>query len=460
VESLRQETVIHEIDVVHEDGFPSVSATRLATDAKSPDLVARLQLLWDHRRFLGRVVVWAIVVSTAIAFLIPRKYDSTVRIMPPDSQGDTGMMLAALAGKTGIAPGGLASLAGSVLGMKNTGALFVDLLHSRTVQDQIVERFDLQKVYWERYKQDARETLDDRTDIKEDRKSGVITMVVRDRSPQRARDIAQAYVDELDHLVAQVSTSAARRERIFIEQRLVTVKHDLEEAERQFSSFASKNATLDIKEQTRAMVESAAILQGQLIAAQSEVQSLEQIYTSNNVRVRAAHARIEELKRQLQKISGSDESLAAGAVPSKDDLYPSIRKLPLLGVELADLYRTAKIQETVFELLNQQYEMARIQEAKEIPTVRVVDPANVPEKKSFPHRLILIAALTCLSFVGGMVWILGTAHWNAVEARDPRKALALEVWRSTKEQSLRLRKRLFQKELGVSDLNARSREDP
>jgi len=196
VESLRQETVIHEIDAVHEDGFPSVSATRLATDARSPDLVARLQLLWDHRRFLGRVVVWAIVVSTAIAFLIPRKYDSTVRIMPPDSQGDTGMMLAALAGKTGIAPGGLASLAGSVLGMKNTGALFVDLLHSRTVQDQIVERFDLQKVYWERYKQDARETLDDRTDIKEDRKSGVITMVVRDRSPQRARDIAQAPAGE------------------------------------------------------------------------------------------------------------------------------------------------------------------------------------------------------------------------------------------------------------------------
>jgi capsule polysaccharide export protein KpsE/RkpR len=430
MESLRQESVVHEIDVVQEDEFPSISRPRPTADqAASPDLAATLELLWGKRNVLGRIALWALLISTAIAFLIPRKYDSAVRIMPPDSQGDTGMMLAALAGKTGIAPGGLASLAGSVLGMKNTGALFVDLLHSRTVEDHIVDRFDLQKVYWQHYKQDARATLDDRTDTKEDRKSGVITIVVRDRSPERAHDIAQAYVDELDSLVARVSTSAARRERIFIEQRLVTVKHDLEQAENEFSSFASKNATLDIKEQTRAMVESAAVLQGQLIAAQSEAQSLEQIYTPNNVRVRSAQARINELKRQLQKMSGSDESLAAGAVTSKDDLYPSIRKLPLLGVEWADLYRTAKIQETVFELLNQQYEMARIQEAKEIPTVRVIDPPEIPEKKAFPPRLLIIVLLTGISLLAFSSWLVGRERAMALAEDHPRRQVINKIER-------------------------------
>ncbi len=192
-----------------------------------------------------------------------------------------------------------------------------------------------------------------------------------DVSPQRARDLAQAYVEELDRLVSQVSTSAARRERIFIEQRLAAVKTDLEAAEQQFSAFASKKGTPDIKEQAKAMVESAALLQGQVIATQSELQGLEQIYTSNNVRVRALRARLNELQSQLQKLGGTDAPLVPdSATPDSsapEPMYPSIRQLPLLGVEWADLYRKMKIQETVYELLNQQYELTRIQEAKEIP---------------------------------------------------------------------------------------------
>src|SRR5262249_32623460 len=148
---------------------------------------------------------------------------------------------------------------------------------------------------------------------------------------------------------------------------------------------------------TKAMVESAAILQGQLIAAQSELEGLTQIYTPSNVRVRSARARVQELQRQLEKVEGTDASLAAETAPQSSELYPSIRKLPLLGVEWADLYRETKIQETVYELLNQQYEMARIQEAKEIPTVNVVDPANLPEKKSWPPRLLIVVGLTMAS---------------------------------------------------------------
>src|SRR5207237_9259435 len=121
--------------------------------------------------------------------------------------------------------------------------------------------------------------------------------------------MAQAYVEELNNLVSQVSTSSARRERLFIEQRLSAVKTDLEDAEKQFSAFASKNTALDIKEQTKAMVESAAILQGQIIATQSELQGLEQIYTDNNVRVRSLRAQLAELKSQAQRIGGTDASL-------------------------------------------------------------------------------------------------------------------------------------------------------
>jgi len=431
VERLRQDTVIHEIDSVTQVEFPSSPVSgEPAADQRAPGVVPALQLLWEKRRMLCRVSTWAFAISTMIAFLIPNEYQSSVSIMPPDSMNGSGTMLAALAAK---ASPELAAMAGGLLGAKGSGALFVELLRSRSVQDRVIERLNLQKVYRSRYKKDARRTLNNRTDVSDDRKSGVISLTVTDNNPQRAHDIAQAYVEELNHLVAQVSTSSARRERIFIEQRLASVKSDLEDAEKQFSVFASKNTALDIKEQTKAMVESASVLQGQMIAAQAELQGLEQLYTDNNVRVRSLKARIEELKRQLSQISGTDASLAADLTKPNEDLYPPIRKLPLLGVQWADLYRRMKVQETVFELLSQQYELARIQEAKEIPTVNVIDPADVPEKRSFPPHLLVAVMLTALCLVVAVGYLLGSAHCEKIDPEDPRRVLARNVQDATRE---------------------------
>ncbi len=412
---------VDERDSLTEIEFPSPSVgADSPLSQPAPDFLEVLDLLWEHRKQLLLVAAWALAISTVVAFLIPNQYESSVSIMPPDSLNSSGAMLASLAAK---ASPDLAQLAGTLLGAKSTGALFVDLYRSRTVQDRVVDRLNLQKVYRARYKQGARKKLNSRTDVNEERKSGVITLTVEDGSPQRAKDIAQAYLDELNRITAQVSTSSARRERIFIEQRLVSVKNDLEDAEKQFGAFASKNSALDIKDQTKAMVESGAVLQGQLIAAESELQSLGQIYTSNNVRVRALQARVDELKRQAQNLQGTDASLALGG-EQPDQLYPPVRKLPLLGVEWADLYRRTKIQETVYELLNQQYELARIQEAKEIPSVNVIDAPNLPEKKSWPPRLLIIIVLTVLSLAGGVVWILESRKVQTLEPDHPRRRLA------------------------------------
>ena len=423
MENLRKPSNVHPVESDPRLGFIATSAFVEQERDKQVD-VSHWQLVWEHRSWLARMALRAILVSVIVAFIIPTQFESKVRIMPPESLDSSGAMLAAVVGKSNPA---LAAMAGNILGMKSTGALFTELLKSRTVQDHLVDRFQLQKVYWKRYKEDAREKLEKRTTIEEDRKSGVLSVTVTDHNPQRAHDLAQAYIEELNRLFAQVSTSSARRERIFIEQRLTGVKADLEDAERQFGAFASKNVTLDVKEQTRAMVESGAQLQGQLISAQSELQSLEQIYTANNVRVRATQARIDELRRQLMKVGGSEQT-ADHPEPQKDDeLYPSIRKLPVLGVEWADLYRRVKIQETVFELLHQQYELARIQEAKEIPTVNVIDPADLPEKKSFPPRILVIALGFVLSMSAAIAWLIFSEKWRQTSSADPRKVLALEI---------------------------------
>ena len=232
-------------------------------------------------------------------------------------------------------------LAGDLLGIKSTGALFVGVLRSRTVEDRIVGRFDLRKTYGVSLLMQARQKLAEQTAIGEDRKSGIITITVTDRDPKRAAAMAAAYVEELNGLIAQLSTSSARRERVFLEDRLVAVKQDLESAEKDFSQFASSKGAIDITEQGKAMVEAAATLEGQMIAAQSELEGLKQIYTDNNVRVRAAQARIDELRQQLRRLggkAGGNVQETAGNANS-DAPYPTLRQLPILGVPFADKLR-------------------------------------------------------------------------------------------------------------------------
>ncbi len=394
--------------------------------------VARLRLLWEQRQFLLRVAGWGLLIATAIAFLIPKRYESTTRLMPPDNQSSSGMaMLAALTAKTG---GGFGTFAGDLLGFKSSGALFVGILRSRTVEDRLVERFHLQKVYGTRLSENARKKLEDKTAISEDRKSGIITIGVTDHSPQRAAAMCNAYTEELNRLVVELTTSAAHRERVFLEERLKTVKLDLDAAAKEFSEFASKNVTIDIKEQGRAMVEAAAILQGQLIAAQSELEGLRQIYTDNNVRVRAVRARIAELQHQLEKLGGKEATSSGGTSQAGETLYPSIRKLPLLGVKYADLYHRTKIQEAVYETLTQQYELAKVQEAKEIPSVKVLDAADLPERKSFPPRLLIVFLGTFLWFACAAIWVLGSARWAEMDPKDPQRVFAEEVFTTLRAQ--------------------------
>ena len=383
-----------------------------------------LRLLWEHRRFLLRTTMYAFLTSILIAFLIPVRFQSTTRLMPPDNLSASGLgMMAALAGRTGS--DGFGALASDLLGVKSSGALFVGILGSQTVQDGLIEKFHLRQLYHDTKIEDARKDLSEHTDLSEDRKSGIITIAVRDHDAKRAAAMAQSYVDELDRLVAQVSTSSARRERIFLEGRLQSVKTDLDSAARNFSEFASKNTAIDIPEQGKAMVEAAATLQGQLIAAQSELSGLREIYADNNIRVRTAEARVGELNKKLNEIGGVG---TPDGGKYDNALYPSIRKLPLLGVTYADLYRQTKIQETVYELLTQQYELAKVEEAKEIPTVKVLDAPIVPTKKTFPPRTAIVILGTMLGFTVAMTWVLAKTRWDAVDASDPRKAFAMEVY--------------------------------
>jgi capsule polysaccharide export protein KpsE/RkpR len=417
-----------------------------------------LRLIWVRRRILFRVGAISLVASFLFAFfMVPKTYTSTAQLMPPDAQSSNGMaMMAAMAAKAGT---GLAGMAGDLLGLKSSGALFIGILRSQTAQDDLIDRFHLQNVYGARLMVDARGRLGANTAISEDRKSGIISISVTDRDPHRAADLANAYVEELNFLVANLSTSSARRERIFLEERLKVAKVDLDDASSALAQFSSRNNTLDIQTEGKAMLDAAGTLAGQLVAAQAELEGLRQIYTDNNARVKALSGRVAELRKQLDKLGGlpagsapaasattktssgssatgdprssvgppssQPPDVAAGKIGSLP--FPTIRSLPLLGAKYADYYRRAKIQETVFELLTEQYELAKVEEAKETPTVKVLDRGKVPERKSSPSRLFMMLSGTLLGVFCGLIWIVGSNRWQQTASTDPRKAVAHEI---------------------------------
>ncbi len=396
-----------------------------ATSAKT---LRFLDLIARRRRLLVVFVVWGFAISLALAFVIPVRYESVTRLMPPDqATGMSATMLSALTAKAGDSVGTLAS---DLLGMHTTGATLVGILSSRTVQDDLINRFDLRKVYSKKKYEDARKVLSRRTDISEDRKSGIITIKVEDRDRDRAAMIARGYVDDLNSRVSQLTTSSARRERVFLEDRLASIKQQLDESTLQLSRFSSKNKTFDPQVEGKAMLDAASTLQGELIAAESELKGMEQIYGPENARVRSTAARVSELRSKLNALSGN-----SGAAATKDGesgsevLYPSLQQLPMLGNTYYDLARQAKINETVYEILTKQYELAKVEEAKEIPTIKVLDEAIAPERKVWPPRTLIVTLGTILAFFLGVTWLTANDAWEGFDSSHPYKLLLLQLRR-------------------------------
>jgi capsule polysaccharide export protein KpsE/RkpR len=382
-------------------------------------------LLWRERRFIGRIVLAGIIAGAVLSLLMPSRYTAKAQLMPPDANGSGGMA-ALLAGSVADKAGGLGSAAADLMGFKSSGALFVGILKSRTVEDRLVEGFDLRRVYRLKYWADARTELADRTEIVEDRKSGIISISVTDRDRGRAQQLAVAYVDELNRVVSTSAMSAASRERHFIEQQMSEVRKEMNDSAHALADFSSKNGTVDIKEQARALLDAAAGVQGELIAAEAEMNGLRAIYTDNNVRVRSVSARITELKRQLHQLGGN--STASRREPNTD--YPNIRQLPQLSVTFEDMYRRNKIADAVYEALVQQYELSKLQEAKDTPQVQMLDAPDKPELKSFPPRTLIVLGCALLSLLFATGWLFGAEAWASMQADDPGKQLAAEISRS------------------------------
>jgi capsule polysaccharide export protein KpsE/RkpR len=393
----------------------------------------KLWVLWRSRGFLWGVAWKALLASIVVALIIPAHYKSAVRFVPGESSSNgggssmMGLLSKAIGGSDSLSSGFGLDAAG-LLAAKTPGAFYVEVLKSRTVQDRLINKFDLRARYRKSTYLEARKKLTKFTEIEEDKKSGVITLTVTDYEPKVAAQIANAYVEELNRLAVDLNTSSAHRERQFLEQRLATAKEDLSRASASLSQFTSKNSMVDPQNEGRAVMDAAARLQGGLIASQTELKGLQEIYSDDNIRVRTLKARMAELQSQIRKLVGHNgDAVVTDSVDGGSAPYPSMHTLPSLGSHYADLYREAKIQEAVYAFVTQQFEMARIQEAKELPIVRVMDAGVASEKKADPIRSLIVAGSVFGALILACFWVLGKYRWEQIPLDDPYRLLAADI---------------------------------
>jgi uncharacterized protein involved in exopolysaccharide biosynthesis len=454
VDHIDSEVINPSVEHSHESehvryGYLESPPPAVAEESPGLEMVEVAWLLLAKQKMLKRITAWGLVVFALIAFLLPKRYTATAHLMPPDysAASDLAMSLPSLSsgddsaggggggGGGGMGVGSVMGFASKMLGLSTSGSLIAGVLQSRTVEDQLIADFQLKDLYGVKYPEDARKALEGVTEIKEDSKTGILSVEFEDKDPKRAAAVTQAYVDDLNKVLAAVNTSSAHRERVFIDERLAEVKKDLDASAKEFSEFASANSAIDIPEQAKAMVGAAAELEAKMITAQSMLNGLRQIYTENNANVRQMEASVAELQRQINQFGGRDVTTANGTTLAKSDLYPSVRQLPLLGVKYMDLLRRTKVNEAVFEFLTKQNEIARVQEARDVPKVQVLDAAVVPQKKTSPHRILIILIGTCFSFLAGASWIAGEAYWQRIDPRRPWKMFLQELFLRCKAQT-------------------------
>ena len=380
-----------------------------------------LQLYWKRRVLALAIIGTGIILSVAFALSLRNYYTSTTSLMPPDNSSPYSSMLSMLSGS-----GAAESLGGEALGLSTPAELLTSILESRTVRNAMVAQYDLVHYYKVRTMEDAARALARSTTINQDRKSGIIIISVVDINPDFACKLANGYAAELNRVMTENSTSAAHRERIFLEERLKDIKHDLDESSIELSQFSTKNKAIDIPSQAKSMMEASLRIQGSLAEGQSQLAALKQTYSEDNYRVKEVEARNAELERQFHALGGVSKVSTATDKPGGFS-YPSVGDLPALGLTYYDLDRKVRVDEALWETLSKQYELARVQEAKEIPTIHVLDTADVPLRKSGPKRSMFVLTVTFLSFLLSCLIVVGGAFWKEMDEQRALKRLIYGV---------------------------------
>ena len=371
------------------------------------------QVIYGRRKTIIAFCTVVVLATLGVSFMLPKIFESTATLLP-QLESNNGMGLGALLGSGG------AGTAAQSLGISLPGApatpadLFLAMLKSRIMADEVIRRFNLMDRFEKKTLHETRLSLEEATRIVVT-KEKVIKIMVEDKDPQLASDIANFYVSNLDRLNQTLTVSKARENRKFIEQRLAETQVSLVKVENALKEFQTQNRTVGIEAQSKAMIEATAMIQAQIMSQEVQLQVMGSYLSLENPDVVRVQSSINELRKQLQIM----ESGKAGKdrLPG-DRLRPAITSVPGLALEYGRLARDLKIQETLYTLLISQYEQAKLTEARDTPTVQVLDPAIPAERKSKPKIVLNLLIAGMLSLLMSIFWAFFREALNRRKTRS------------------------------------------
>jgi len=348
------------------------------------DLLSALKLLRARKWLLILGPLLAGAAAFGITFLFEPMFTARTVFLPPQQQSGAANALASL--------GPLAGLAGGVAGLKTPGDQYVALLQSANVEDRVIDRFELQKVYDQKLRVDTRRELKRNVRIELGKKDGLIVIEVDANKPQLSADIANEYVQQLRRVTTELALTEAQQRRTFFEREMKQTRAKLTDAQQALQAGGFSAGAMKAEPKTAA--ESYARVKAELTAAEVRLQVLRQSLTSATHEVQQQTSLVSALRGELRQAETS------ASAESKDANYLS-------------RYREVKYQEALFDLFSKQYELARVDESRDGSLIQVVDLASAPERKSRPKRATIAAATTMAAFLLLLIGVLVSQQWRA-----------------------------------------------
>ncbi len=355
-----------------------------------------------------RLLVWTVVVALlfyGFSFLLPKWYQARTTILPPSGQGSSAIFQ--LYSQMPFA-------AGLPVPGTQKSKIFLDMLRSRTVAERLVQKFGLQEKWHEKSLEKTIRRLWGQTSLM-DTREGLIVLQVKARRPQLAADLANGYVKELDALNREKLISRAHSARLYIEKQLDSTRIALKKASEGLADFQKSHKAVSLPEQIKEAIDQAGQLKAKIITRNVELTVARKTMKPDNPRIQALLTEIAALRQQYEKIQfGGDKPLT-----ERREFFVAFSEAPQVGLQLAALTRRVKILESVYKLLNQQYYQAKIEEAKDTPTVQVLDVARPPEHKCCPSRSLIGATGGLLTFLVLVLWLWFEKYFQDLKMQNP-----------------------------------------
>lgn len=383
----------------------------LGVHENTVSLIEVLTILVSQKKLIIGFAVVSLIASISVSLLMTPIFKSTAVVMPPQQSQGSGAAAAIL--------GQLGGMASSQLGsLKSPGELYVGMLNSRTIADGLINEFKLKERYKAKTIDDARKMLSNATVIVAG-KDTLISITVEDKDPQFAANLANAYVSSLTRLTENLSISEASRRRKFFEQQMLTSKNDLANAEVALAKIQETTGMIELDGQVKGLISNVAQLQGEIAAKEVQLSAVRSYATKSN-------PELLRLQEELRTMNAQMGQLTKGGRPGDDDLIVATRKIPRVGIEYVRGLREVKYYQAIFEVMAKQYELAKMDEAKDAASVQELDKAVPAEKKSRPVRASIILMGTLLGITCGILLAL----LLDVYRRSRQSRLGRERWRA------------------------------